>query len=85
MLSFQIQQCGGRAVSIGATAEPIVVEVSDDVLESLWAYCDGSARVLMESLVPALRDYAGGRALSAKLVDSVATTVLFLARKSGGK
>lgn len=56
-------------------------EVPDDVLDALWAYCAGSARVLMESLVPALRDYGFGKlALSAKLVDGIASKVLFLKR-----
>lgn len=59
--------------------------VPDDVLDALWAYCDGSARVLMESLVPALRDYGYGRApLSAKLVDQVASKVLFMQRRKAG-
>lgn len=60
------------------------IEVPDAVLEALWAYCGGSARVLMESLVPALRDYGLGRLpLSAALVDSIATKVLFMHRKAG--
>lgn len=58
-------------------------ELSDEVLDALWAYAAGSARVLMESLVPALRDYAVGKMeLTAKVVDEVARTVLFLERRS---
>jgi hypothetical protein len=54
-------------------------ELADEVLDALWAYSDGSARVLTESLVPALRDYGYGRgALTAKLVHSIAKTVLFM-------
>ena len=58
-------------------------EIPDDVLEALWAFSDGSARVLMESLVPALRDYAiaKGTPLTARLVDAVASKVLFMTRR----
>jgi DNA transposition AAA+ family ATPase len=56
-----------------------VPEVPDEVLEALWAYCKGSARVLTESLIPALRDYGIGRhALSAALVDKIARDVLLM-------
>ncbi|MBQ0936723.1 AAA family ATPase [Ideonella paludis] len=53
-------------------------DVPDDVLDTLWAYCAGSARMLMESLVPAIKDYGSGKALSAQLVEAVATKVLFM-------
>jgi DNA transposition AAA+ family ATPase len=63
---------------------PTGAEVPDDVLDALWAYCDGSARVLMESLLPALRDYglAKQTALSPKLVDAIAKNVLFMVKRS---
>ena len=59
-----------------------VKELPDEVLDALWAYCDGSARVLNENLLPAVRDYGIGqqRALSADLVHSIAQKVLFMAR-----
>lgn len=63
-------------------------ELGDDVLEALWAYCDGSARVLLENLVPAVKDYGLGRgALTAALVEKIAKTVLFMdrPRAEGGK
>lgn len=60
-------------------------EVNDDLLDALWAYCAGSARVLTESLIPALRDFAGGRKLSPDLVDAIAANVLFMAHRKGGK
>lgn len=61
-----------------------VDEVPDEVLDALWDYCAGSARVLMRDLVPALRDYGLGKLpLSAKLVDSIASKVLFLHRSGG--
>lgn len=61
-----------------------VPEVPDDVLEALWAYCRGSARVLTESLIPALRDYGlGRRALTSALVDAIARDVLFMTRRVG--
>jgi DNA transposition AAA+ family ATPase len=59
-------------------------EVGDDVLNALWSYGTGSARVLMEALVPAIRDFGKGRvALSPELVDQVAERVLSLGK--GGK
>lgn len=58
-------------------------EIPDDVLDALWVYCAGSARVLMESLVPALRDYGLGKnPLSAKLVEAIASQVLFMSKRS---
>ncbi len=58
-------------------------ELSDDTLDTLWAYCGGSARVLMESLVTGLRDYAGKHEISSALVDQVAGKVLSLKRRGG--
>lgn len=63
-----------------------ITEVSDDVLDALWDYCAGSARVLTESLIPAIRDYGIGRvALSQKLIDKLATDVLFMAPRAGAR
>lgn len=73
------------------TALVDVGEPADDVLDALWAYCDGSARVLNENLLPALRDYGiGTKPLSAELVHAIAQKVLFMerpraARVEGGK
>ena len=69
-----------RATLRDAASQPI--DLSDEVLDTLWAYSRGSARVLTESLVPALRDYGinQGIPLSAKLIDSVARSVLFMSR-----
>lgn len=53
-------------------------ELPDEVLEALWAYCSGSARVLNEGLIPALRDYGSGRSLTPALVEQVASKVLFM-------
>lgn len=66
-------------------------EISDEVLDTLWAYCDGSARVLTEALIPAVRDYGADKegGLTAKLVQAIASRVLFLerpkARDAGGR
>lgn len=61
-------------------------ELGDDVLDALWALGAGSARVLMESLVPTVRDYAPeGSKLTAALVEKIAEKVLFMKRTSGGK
>lgn len=53
-------------------------ELSDDVLATLWAYCDGSARMLNENLIPAIRDYAEGKQLTAQLIELIAGKVLFM-------
>ena len=56
-------------------------ELSDEVLDTLWAYGDGSARVLNENLVPAIRDFAikkGHLPLTGKLIEKIAATVLFM-------
>lgn len=69
-----------EALRDAPVAEGASAEVPDEVLDALWAYGAGSARVLVESLVPALRDYGYGRqALSGALVDKIATKVLFMA------
>ncbi|PZR19912.1 MAG: DNA transposition protein, partial [Azospira oryzae] len=63
-------------------------ELADDVLDALWAYCDGSARVLTEALIPAVKDYGLGRGqLAAALIEKIAATVLFMGRPraEGGK
>lgn len=65
-----------------------VGELPDEVLEALWAYCEGSARVLNENLIPALRDYGLGKLpLSGELVHSIAQKVLYMQRprSEGGK
>jgi DNA transposition AAA+ family ATPase len=59
------------------------LELADGVLNALWAYCAGSARVLVEALVPALRDYAtAGQPITEQLVDTVAQKVLFMVPRS---
>lgn len=64
-------------------------ELPYDVLEALWAYCEGSARVLNENLIPAIRDYGLGKGpLSGELVHSIAQKVLYMQRPraaEGGK
>lgn len=57
-------------------------EVPDDMLDALWAYSSGSARVLNENLLPALRDFGnlGKNALSGELVHAVAQKALFMER-----
>ena len=61
--------------------------LSDEVLDTLWAYCDGSARVLNENLIPAVRDYGMDKLpLTSKLIETIAAKVLFMerpARKGG--
>lgn len=53
-------------------------DVPDDVVARLYAYSRGSARMLVEGLLAALREYRKGRALDVKLVDAVARQALCL-------
>lgn len=53
-------------------------DVPDDVVARLYAYSRGSARMLVEGLLAALREYRRGRALDVKLVDAVAKQALCL-------
>lgn len=65
------------------------LDLSDDVLDTLWAYAQGSARVLNENLAPAVKDYGinAGATLSSKLIETIAAKVLFMTRPraEGGK
>ena len=59
-------------------------EVDDNTLDALWAYCKGSARVLNESLIPAVRDYKpADRALSAAMVAAIADKALYMQMPTG--
>lgn len=61
----------------------LAADLSDEVLASLWEYSQGSARVLNENLVPAIKDYGMGSVpLSAKLIETIAAKVLFMSKKS---
>jgi DNA transposition AAA+ family ATPase len=53
-------------------------DVPDDVVARLYAYSRGSARMLVEGLLAALREHRKGRALDVKLVDAVAKQALCL-------
>ena len=53
-------------------------EVSDDVVARLYAYSKGSARMLVEGLVAAIKEFRKGRDLDVKLVDAVAKQALCL-------
>ncbi|MDR3087365.1 MAG: AAA family ATPase [Azoarcus sp.] len=53
-------------------------EVPDEVIARLFAYCKGSARMLVEGLIAGIREFRGGRALDVKLVDAVAKQALCL-------
>lgn len=61
-------------------------ELADEVLDALWAYGEGSARMLNENLVPAIKDYGRG-ALTAALVHKIFKTVLRMdaPKVQGGK
>lgn len=58
-------------------------DLTDDTLDALWAYCAGSARLLTEAFVSAIKDYGFCKpGLSGKMVDKVAKDVLFLPVRS---
>lgn len=53
-------------------------EVPDDVVARLYAYCKGSARMLVEGLIAGVKEFRKGRPLDVKLVDAVAKQALCL-------
>ncbi|NTZ82380.1 DNA transposition protein [Burkholderia metallica] len=53
-------------------------EVPDEVVDRLYQYCKGSARMLVEGLVAGIREFRRGRPLDVKLVDAVAKQALCL-------
>lgn len=53
-------------------------EVSDEVIARLFAYCKGSARMLVEGLIAGIKEFRKNRALDVKLVDAVAKQALCL-------
>lgn len=53
-------------------------EVADDVIARLFAYCKGSARMLVEGLVAGIKEFRKNRPLDVKLVDAVAKQALCL-------
>lgn len=57
------------------------LDTADDaIINRLWTYCQGSARVLTEGLIPAIKDFglAKGHQLNTQLIDSVAVKALGL-------
>ncbi|API77976.1 AAA family ATPase [Ralstonia syzygii subsp. celebesensis] len=53
-------------------------DVPEEVVERLYQYCKGSARMLVEGLVAGIKEFRRGRALDVKLVDAVAKQALCL-------
>ena len=53
-------------------------EVAEEVNARLYAYCKGSARMLVEGLIAGIKEFRRGRALDVKLVDAVAKQALCL-------
>jgi len=53
-------------------------EVDDEVVNRLYAYCKGSARMLVEGLIASVRQFRNGRELNVGLVDAVAKQALCL-------
>jgi hypothetical protein len=53
-------------------------DVADDVIDRLYAYSRGSARMLVEGLVAGVHQFRKGRDLDVKLIDAVASQALCL-------
>lgn len=53
-------------------------EVPDDVVEHIYKYSAGSARMLVEAILPAIRNFRGNRPLSKSLVNAAAKQALSL-------
>lgn len=53
-------------------------EIDDTVVDRLYMYCKGSARMLVEGLIAGIREFRNGRVLDVKLVDAVAKQALCL-------
>lgn len=53
-------------------------DVPEDVVARLFAYCKGSARMLVEGLIAAIKEFRKGRDLDVRLVDAVAQQALCL-------
>lgn len=53
-------------------------DVPDDVVDRLYRYCKGSARMLVEGLIAGVKEFRKGRALDVKLIDAVAKQALCL-------
>ena len=53
-------------------------EVAEDVIARLYAYCKGSARMLVEGLVAGIKEFRKSRPLDVKLVVAVAKQALCL-------
>ncbi|MDR1350837.1 MAG: AAA family ATPase [Zoogloeaceae bacterium] len=60
-------------------------EVAEDVIARLHAYAKGSARMLVEGLIAAIREFRKGRPLDVRLVDAVARQALCLSGRSVAK
>lgn len=75
-----ISRSDSDALSQAAFDVDEVGDVPEDVLDALWGYCKGSARMLLENLIPAVRDYGlrKGEVLDASLVHDIAKQVLNL-------
>lgn len=76
----QITRDDSDALAQAALNLEDVGELSQEVLDALWKYGKGSARMLLENLIPAIRDYGlkQGRELDDELVHQIAAQVLNL-------
>ncbi len=53
-------------------------DVPEDVVQRLYQYCKGSARMLVEGLIAGIKEFRKSRPLDVKLVDAVAKQALCL-------
>lgn len=69
-----------------AALEDDEIDLSAEILDAFWQMCDGSARVLANSLIPGVRDYGlrQGKALTPELVYHVGQSVLGFSRPKAG-
>ncbi len=59
-------------------------EIDIETLDAIWHYTRGSVRMLVENIIPALRDYALPKyKLSEEVVDQIAEKVLFMPPRRG--
>jgi len=71
------------AEAIIAAAFSDLGDLDDSIIERLCQYCGGSMRLLVEDLIPAIRDYGLPKHdMSVKLIDNIAQKVLNLNKPS---
>lgn len=72
------------AIALARAAFGDQVEISDESLDALWQMCDGSARVLVSALIPAIKDYGlkKNHPLTPDLIFTVGNNILGFTTRS---